>query len=48
MDIVYNPNNEMNPLLWGPMMWNMLHIISFNYPIYPSNTWIKKIIIILF
>jgi hypothetical protein len=38
MDIVYNPNNEMNPLLWGPQMWNILHIISFNYPNEPTST----------
>lgn len=46
MDIVYNPNNEMNPLLWGPLMWNILHIISFNYPNEPTSN-DKKIIIIL-
>lgn len=22
--------------IWGPMMWFMLHIISFNYPVHPT------------
>jgi hypothetical protein len=27
----------MKPELWGPFVWYVLHIISFNYPINPSQ-----------
>jgi len=23
--------------VWGPLMWTYLHIMSFNYPIHPSE-----------
>jgi hypothetical protein len=26
----------MDPKVWGPFLWYILHIISFNYPINPS------------
>jgi hypothetical protein len=26
----------MDPKIWGPFLWYILHIISFNYPIQPS------------
>jgi len=26
----------MNPNIWGPYLWYILHIISFNYPVQPS------------
>ena len=26
----------MDPKIWGPFLWYILHIISFNYPINPS------------
>jgi hypothetical protein len=32
----YNSNDGMSPLIWGPLMWNYLHISSFNYPVNPS------------
>ena len=27
----------MNQNIWGPHFWFMLHTISFNYPLYPTN-----------
>lgn len=30
-------NNGMQTLIWGPMMWNSLHTISFNYPVNPTQ-----------
>lgn len=27
----------MNPKIWGPYMWFILHLITFNYPKNPSN-----------
>lgn len=26
----------MDPKIWGPFLWYILHIISFNYPLQPS------------
>jgi hypothetical protein len=26
----------MDPKIWGPFLWYILHIISFNYPVHPS------------
>ena len=23
--------------VWGPLMWTYLHIMSFNYPVHPSE-----------
>jgi hypothetical protein len=27
----------MNTLVWGPMLWGFLHVMSFNYPVNPSD-----------
>ena len=34
----YESGNGMNTLIWGPMIWNTLHIISFNYPVNPTES----------
>lgn len=34
----YNSGNGMSTLVWGPMQWNILHIMSFNYPVNPTET----------
>jgi hypothetical protein len=26
----------MDPKIWGPFLWYIMHIISFNYPVHPS------------
>lgn len=31
----YNSGDGMLVSVWGPSLWNSLHIISFNYPIHP-------------
>ena len=36
-DSVYNSNSGMQTAVWGPILWTMLHIISFNYPVSPSQ-----------
>jgi hypothetical protein len=33
----YNSNDGMITYIWGPPMWHVLHTISFNYPINPSD-----------
>jgi hypothetical protein len=33
----YNSGQGMATTVWGPMIWNTLHIISFNYPISPNQ-----------
>jgi hypothetical protein len=33
----YNSDDGMMTAVWGPPMWHVLHTISFNYPINPSN-----------
>ena len=33
----YNSNNGMSTSIWGPLIWNSLHIISFNYPVNPTK-----------
>jgi hypothetical protein len=33
----YDSNNGMMTSIWGPPTWHMLHCISFNYPVSPSN-----------
>lgn len=33
----YNSNNGFLTSVWGPLMWNTLHIISFNYPVHPTE-----------
>ena len=32
----YNSNNGLLTYVWGPSLWHVLHIISFNYPPNPS------------
>ena len=43
----YNSSNGMNPKIWGPALWFVLHIISFNYPVLPSKTDKKNYFIFL-
>lgn len=38
----YNSNNGMQVNVWGPLLWNYLHLISFNYPIKPTLVQKKK------
>lgn len=33
----YNSNDGMITFVWGPMIWNFLHIMSFNYPLHPTK-----------
>jgi hypothetical protein len=33
----FNSSNGMITSVWGPLLWNTLHIISFNYPNNPTN-----------
>lgn len=33
----YNSNDGMLTYIWGPALWHSLHIMSFNYPVNPSN-----------
>jgi hypothetical protein len=33
----FNSSNGMMTSVWGPLIWNTLHIISFNYPIIPTD-----------
>ena len=33
----FNNKNGFQTSIWGPMMWSMLHIISFNYPPKPTE-----------
>ena len=32
----YNNTNGFMTSIWGPPLWMILHIISFNYPIKPT------------
>lgn len=32
----YHSSDGMLTTVWGPMVWNFLHIISFNYPVKPT------------
>ena len=34
---LYDSNNGFMTKIWGPMMWSFLHIMSFNYPVEPSE-----------
>ena len=43
----YNSSNGMNPKIWGPALWFVLHIISFNYPVNPSKNDKKNYFIFL-
>jgi len=40
----YNSNNGMMKFVWGPLLWDYLHMISFNYPINPENKQKKEYI----
>ena len=33
----YNSNDGMITYIWGPSLWHVLHTISFNYPVNPTN-----------
>lgn len=33
----YNSNDGMMTSIWGPPLWHVLHIISFNYPLKPTK-----------
>jgi hypothetical protein len=33
----YNSGNGFNVHIWGGLIWNSLHIISFNYPVNPTE-----------
>eukprot|EP01047_Picozoa_sp_COSAG01_P058519 COSAG01_NODE_6907_length_3444_cov_2.575187_1_plen_229_part_00 len=33
----YDSNNGFLTKVWGPMLWTVLHIISFNYPVNPTE-----------
>lgn len=33
----YESNDGMVTKMWGPICWSFLHIISFNYPVYPTD-----------
>jgi hypothetical protein len=33
----YNAGDGFLTQVWGPMLWNAMHIISFNYPINPTH-----------
>jgi len=33
----YNSGDGMLTSVWGPSMWHFLHIMSFNYPVNPTN-----------
>jgi len=33
----YNSNDGMLTAVWGPSVWHMLHTMSFNYPVEPSD-----------
>lgn len=50
----YKSNDGMLTAVWGPSLWHTLHVISFNYPINPSNmekknykNWVKSLKYIL-
>ena len=33
----FNSNNGFLTAIWGPPLWHFLHIISFNYPVNPTE-----------
>jgi hypothetical protein len=35
--IVFNSGNGMLTKVWGPALWHYMHIMSFNYPVSPTN-----------
>lgn len=34
----YESNNGIMTSIWGPATWHLLHSVSFNYPVIPSNS----------
>ena len=36
-DSPYNSNDGFRTKIWGPMMWAMMHMISMNYPVKPTE-----------
>lgn len=34
----YDSNNGMMTSIWGPATWHLLHSISFNYPVNPTDS----------
>ena len=36
--IHYMSNQGMQTNLWGPPLWHCIHVISYNYPVTPTNT----------
>ena len=36
-DADFNSGDGMMTSVWGPPMWHILHTISFNYPVHPTN-----------
>ena len=39
----YTSNDGMLTTVWGPPMWHVLHTMSFNYPVQPTEKTKKKI-----
>lgn len=33
----YESGDGMMTMIWGPIFWNTLHMVSFNYPVCPSK-----------
>ena len=33
----YESNDGMLTYIWGPPLWHVLHTISFNYPVNPTD-----------
>ena len=33
----YNSNDGMLTTIWGPSLWHTLHVMSFNYPVNPTE-----------
>ena len=33
----FESNNGMMTSIWGPSTWHLLHTMSFNYPVHPTN-----------
>ena len=38
----FNSDDGIVTFIWGPSMWNFLHMMSFQYPVKPSDTDKKK------
>lgn len=38
----YNSSDGMLTTVWGPLLWHFLHIVSFNYPVEPTQTDINR------